>query len=247
MNPQEIGKGNQLTKSGAVNLIKKLLNDSVDEEINLVQDLVAIAMADGKVTASEKKALIEICQREGLTTETLDMTLQGFKHADSGRPPRTLREKHEYLSKLITIMDSDGDCSHLEIYLLEMMAAKINVSRLELVSLVLMHANRRHFPGDVGAKVLSSFLKNHIDPKAKSLMENKRIFRNIFDCVAQNTPMLANPEEDRKAFVASMNAVTGLLMENALLAKEFRNMGLDLETVLMDELEQAIRRWILER
>ena len=46
------------------------------------------------------------------------------------------------------------------------------------------------------------------------------------------------------AFVKAMSNATDLLMENSLLSNEFRMMGIDFETVLMDEREQAIRRWI---
>ena len=51
-------------------------------------------------------------------------------------------------------------------------------------------------------------------------------------------------DEDKKAFVKAMSSATELLMENSLLCDEFRMMGIDFETVLLDEREQAIRRWM---
>lgn len=62
--------------------------------------------------------------------------------------------------------------------------------------------------------------------------------------MAENVPQLQNEEEDKAAFEKAMNAATVLLLENSLLCSEFRMMGIDFETVLADEREQAIRRWM---
>ena len=62
--------------------------------------------------------------------------------------------------------------------------------------------------------------------------------------MARNIPQLQNEEEDKAAFTKAMNTATTLLTENSLLNSEFRAMGIDFETVLMDEREQAIRRWM---
>ena len=64
--------------------------------------------------------------------------------------------------------------------------------------------------------------------------------------MAENTPQQQNEEEDKVVFVKAMNNATDLLMENSLLCDEFRMMGIDFETVLMDEREQAIRRWMTD-
>ena len=141
-------------------------------------------------------------------------------------------------------MGIDGNSSHMEIYLIEIIASKLGLSHLELVSLVLLTATRRNFPGDIGAKTLASFLKNDIDPKSKSLSDNRNNIRKIFDLMASNIPQLHNEDEDKAAFVKAMNAATTLLAENTLLNNEFRVMGIDFETVLMDEREQAIQRWL---
>ena len=62
--------------------------------------------------------------------------------------------------------------------------------------------------------------------------------------MASNIPQLHDEDEDKAAFVKAMNAATTLLTENTLLNNEFRAMGIDFETVLMDEREQAIQRWL---
>ena len=83
-----------------------------------------------------------------------------------------------------------------------------------------------------------------IDPRGKRLEGNRNSLKNLFDMMARNIPQIQNKEKDKAAFVKAMNAATNLLIANSLLNSEFRAMGIDFETVLMDEREQAIRRWM---
>ena len=225
-------------------LLAKLFNDALDQDFKLAQDLVAIAMADGEISEAECKVITEICQSEGISIETVKDSMLGFdREAPSAIPSKRL-DRSDYMTKLIRVMGIDGNSSHMEIYLIEIIASKLGLSHLELVSLVLLTATRRNFPGDIGAKTLASFLKNDIDPKSKSLSDNRNNIRKIFDLMASNIPLLHNEDEDKAAFVKAMNAATTLLAENTLLNNEFRVMGIDFETVLMDEREQAIQRWL---
>ena len=228
-------------------LLAKLFKDSSDSEFKLAQDLVAIAMADGEISEEERTLITQICQNEGISKETVDSCLHGFDTDVVNEIPQQQKERLAYLTKLIRVMGIDGYCSHMEIYLLEVIASKLDIHHMELVSLVLMTATRRFFLGDTGAKVLSSFLHNVIDPKGKSLCNNRNNIRTLFDIMAENIPPSKNEEEDKAAFVRAMNNATDLLMENSLLCNEFRMMGIDFETVLMDEREQAIHKKIIER
>ena len=225
-------------------LLAKLFNDASDKEFKLAQDLVAIAIADGEISEAERNMITQICQNEGISKETVDDCLHGFDTDCVNRMPNQRKEKLTYLTKLIRVMGVDGYCSHMEIYLLEIIASKLGIQHMELVSLVLMTATHRYFSGDTGAKVLASFLQNVIDPKGKSLRNNRDNIKMLFDIMAENTPQQQNEEEDKAVFVKAMNNATDLLMENSLLCDEFRMMGIDFETVLMDEREQAIRRWL---
>lgn len=228
-------------------LLTKLFMDSADEEFKLAQDLVAIAIADGEISESERKLINEICQKEGFSSETVNDCLLGFDERAGGLIPADRREKMAYLSKLVRVMGVDGNSANMEIYLLEIIASKLGVSHMELVSIVLMMTTRSYFLGDTGSRVLSSFLRNVIDPRGKSLHDNRENLRCLFDTMAENVLTQKNAEEDRSAFVKAMNAATDLLLENSLLCNEFRMMGIDFETVLMDEREQAIRRWIKDQ
>jgi uncharacterized tellurite resistance protein B-like protein len=225
-------------------LLVKLFNDASDAEFKLAQDLVAIAMADGEISEEEKKMISAICQSEGISGDVLKDSVLGLDKDMHGEMPARRRERAEYLTKLIRVMGVDGESSHMEIYLLEIIASKLGISHMELVSLVLMTATNRNFPGNVGTKALSSFLKNVIDPKSSSLQETHDNIKMLFDLMADNVPQQQNEEEDRVAFAKAMDAATDLLLTNTLLANEFRAIGIDFKSVLMDEREQAIRSWI---
>lgn len=225
-------------------LLVKLFHDASDTEFKLAQDRVAIAMADGQISEAERKVIADICQSEGISEETIKDFMMGFDEGMKAQMPSKKRDKSDYLTKLIRVMGVDGESSHMEIYLLEIIASKMGISHLELVSLVLMTATRKNFPGNIGARTLASFLKNVIDPRSKSLRDNRDNIRSLFDLMARNIPQLQNEEEDKAAFTKAMNTATTLLTENTLLNNEFHAMGIDFETVLMDEREQAIRRWM---
>ena len=228
-------------------LLTKLFNDASDTEFKLAQDLVAIAIADGEISEAERRVITEICQSEGISSEVMNDYLQGYDRGTKVLVPDKHRDKMDYLTKLIRVMGVDGYSSHMEIYILEIVASKMGISHMELVSLVLMTATRRYFSGDTGSKALSSFLKNVIDPKGKNLRDNRDNIRHIFDLMAENVPQLQDKEEDEKAFVKAMNTATDLLLENSMLCDEFRMMGIDFETILMAEREDAIRRWMSDK
>ena len=225
-------------------LLTKLFNEASDTEFKLAQDLVAIAIADGEISEAERKVITDICQKEGISNETVDDYLLGYDEDVKSKMPAKHLEKISYLSKLIRVMGVDGKSTHMEIYLLEIIASKMGISHMELVSLVLSTVTHRYFSGDTGARALSSFLHNVIDPKGKQLCENRNNIRKLFDIMAENAPQFQDEAEDKAAFVKAMDAATNLLMENSLLCNEFRSMGIDFETVLMSEREQAIRRWM---
>ena len=225
-------------------LLAKLFSDASDADFKLAQDLVAIAMADGEISEAERTMIARICQSEGISDEALQEFLLGFDGEPDAQVPVRRSDKMSYLTKLIRVMGVDGYSSHMEIYLLEMIASKLGVGHFDLVSLVLMTATHRNFSGDTGQRALASFLQNVIDPRGKTLCDNRQGLRTLFDLIAQNIPQLQDAEEDRLAFERAMNTTTDLLLENALLCNEFRAMGIDFETVLMTEREQALRRWM---
>jgi len=224
-------------------LLAKIFKDSSDSEFKLAQDLVAIAVADGNISDVERNEIEKICQTEGISSETVNDCFLGFDQGAVAHVPIRHRERAGYMSKLVRVMAADGVSAHMEIYLLQIIASKLGIGYLELVSLVLSTATKDNFPGDVGSRTLKSFISNAIDPKGRPLQKNIENLRKIFDIMAENVPQLLNMEEDRHAFIQAMASASELLFENTLLDKEFKDMGIDFKRVLAEERERAIKRW----
>lgn len=224
-------------------LLAKIFKDSSDSEFKLAQDLVAIAVADGNISDAERQEIEKICQTEGISSETVNDCFLGFDQGAVAHVPIRHRERAGYMSKLVRVMAVDGVSAHMEIYLLQIIASKLGIGYLELVSLVLSTATKDNFPGDVGSRTLKSFISNAIDPKGRPLQKNIENLRKIFDIMAENVPQLLNMEEDRHAFIQAMASASELLFENTLLDKEFKDMGIDFKRVLAEERERAIKRW----
>ena len=224
-------------------LLAKIFKDSSDSEFKLAQDLVAIAVADGNISDVERQEIEKICQREGISSETVNDCFLGFDQGAVAHVPIRHRERAEYMSKLVRVMAADGVSAHMEIYLLQIIASKLGIGYLELVSLVLTAVTKNNFAGDIGSRTLNSFIKNAIDPKGRPLQKNIENLRMIFDIMAESVPQLQNVEEDRNAFVQAMVSASELLFENTLLDKEFKDMGVDFKRVLAEERERAIKRW----
>ncbi len=224
-------------------LLAKIFKDSADSEFKLAQDLVAIAIADGNISDVERQEIEKICQTEGISSETVNDCFLGIDQGAVAHVPIRHRERVEYTAKLVRVMAVDGVSAHMEIYLLQIIASKLGIGYLELVSLVLTTATRENFPGDIGCRTLNSFISNAIDPKGRPLQKNIENLRKIFDVMAENIPQLQNVEEDRNTFVQAMASASELLFENTLLDKEFNEMGIDFKRVLAEERERAIKRW----
>ncbi len=224
-------------------LLAKIFKDSSDPEFKLAQDFVAIAVADGNISDAERQEIEKICQTEGISSDTVNDCFLGFDQGAVAHVPIRHRERASYMSKLVRVMAVDGVSAHMEIYLLQIIASKLGISYLELVSLVLLTATKANFPGDIGSRTLKSFISNAIDPKGRPVQKNIENLRKIFDIMAESVPQLQNVEDDRHAFIHAMESASELLFENAMLDKEFKDMGIDFKLVLAEERERTIKRW----
>lgn len=224
-------------------LLAKIFSNASDSEFKLAQDLVAIAIADGEISEAERDMINKICRNEGMEEDVLEEYMHGFDGNAKCDVFDNRKEKILYLKKLIRVMAVDGESSHMEIYILEIIAARLGLSYMEVLATVLTTATHANFPGDIGGKALNSFIHNVVDPKGKSLVNNRNNIAALFDIMAENAPVSQDREQDKTAFIEAMNHATQLLSENTILMDEFRMTGIDFETVLMDEREQAILRW----
>ena len=225
-------------------LLTSIFANAVDEDFRLAQDLVAIAIADGSISEDEYNMMVKICHSMGISTEVIDTYIRGEAHVAQDDMPMKDVDKADYLSKLIQVMAIDGKSSQMEIFLLEVIAGKMGVSRMQLLSLVLTATSRRNLPSDKGSKALNSFLKNIIDPKAKTLAENMENLRTVVNMMAAHIQR-HSPQTETDTFSHEMEAAAALLAENKVLNREFSSMGLNFKHTVMIECSQAVKRQCL--
>ena len=124
------------------------------------------------------------------------------------------------------------------------MADKLGFNKMQLLSLVMINASRINFPGDIGAKVLDSFLKHVIDVKGKSDRHNHQSIAQLYDAVASNTPSSPDVEENKQVLKEALGNATNILLENRIQTEEFHRAGLSFKDFLEYEEEKAFQRWI---
>lgn len=67
--------------------LAKLFDDVSGQDFKLAKDLMAIAMADGGISRVERKAITEIRNSEGISTETTNKSMHGSDHDFSSTIP----------------------------------------------------------------------------------------------------------------------------------------------------------------
>ena len=216
-----------------------------DNDFTLAKNLIALALADGTINEEEKKALTKICADINISKEGCIEFLNAQTKPDLSILSATKREKEDYLVKMIQVMGADGESATQEILLLEMIASRLGFTRMHVVSLVLLNATHKNFPHDYGAKVLSSFLNNLIDPKGKSDQQNHNNIAKFYDEIAKATPSSDNKKEDKVLLEDVFNRATRMMLEDTLLVNEFKSVGLDLKEILEYESKKALRKWAL--
>jgi len=223
--------------------LTKVLSTAADNDFTLARDLMAIAYADGKLTDEEKENICRICQIEDAEKNLYEKL---FINDCLITPdiPKTRKAKEDYLIKMIRVMGADGDSAAEEIFLLEIIADKLGFNKMQLLSLVLINATRRNFPGDIATKVIDSFLKHVIDVKGKSIKQNQQSIAKLYDAVASNTSSSPDEEENKRLLKEAIDDATCVLLENRLQAEDFRRAGLSFREFLEFEAEKAYKRWI---
>ena len=218
-----------------MSIINRYLTVVTEPEFKLARDLTAMAIADGEVTLEEKEAISAICHIEGIDEGKLLENLKGDNVSTEEDIPKTRRSKEDYLRTLIKLIGADGYAAPQEIYLFQIIAGKLGMNQMDVVGLFMLTANRQYFRGDIGSRVLSSFLKNQIDPMGKTEKENRDNLRAIYDTIAANTNSLQDAEADRELLCQNLSQATETFIENSILLNGFKRAGLDLARILKEE------------
>lgn len=226
-----------------MSIITRFLSAVIEPEFKLARDLTAMAIADGEVTLEEKEAMSTICHLEGIDESRLLEALRGGYEHINEEIPNNRQGKEEYLRNLIKLIGADGYAAPQEVYLFQIIASKMGLNQMDVIGLFLLTATRKYFVGDAGSKILASFLKNHIDPKAKSEKANRENLRTIYNTVAIHTEVSQDENVDREVLRQNLARATVTFMENAILIREFADVGLDFAVMAKQEEMTIFKRY----
>lgn len=226
-----------------MSIITRLLTVVTEPQFKLARDLTAMAIADGRVTPEEKEAISTICHLEGVDEAKLMEALQGGYDKVQEEMPNSRQEREVYLRDVIKLIGADGYVAPQEIYLFQIIASRMGLNQMDVFSLLLLTATRLYFKGDAGAKILASFLKNHIDPKGKAEKDNRENLRTIYETIASNTPVSQDKELDKEILRQNLARATEAFMENKILIKEFADVGLDFAIMAKQEELNVFKRY----
>ena len=227
-----------------MSIITRFLAVVTEPQFKLARDLTAMAIADGHITPEEKEAISTICHLEGIDEAHLLESLQGGYDQVQEEMPKDIKGREGYLRELISLIGADEYVAPQEVFLFQIIAGRMGLNQMEVVGLFLTTANRRYFKGDIGAKVLHSFLKNYIDPKGKNERDNRECLRSIYETIAVNTEKLQDIETDRELLRQNLERATETFIENQILMQEFGHMKLDFVQMLKEEESKILKKYL---
>lgn len=227
-----------------MSIITRFLAVVTEPQFKLARDLTAMAIADGHITQEEKEAISAICHLEGIDEAHLLESLQGGYDQVQEEMPKDIKGREGYLRELISLIGADEYVAPQEVFLFQIIAGRMGLNQMEVVGLFLTTANRRYFKGDIGAKVLHSFLKNYIDPKGKNERDNRECLRSIYETIAVNTEKLQDIETDRELLRQNLERATETFMENQILLQEFGHLKLDFVQMLKEEESKILKKYL---
>ena len=137
------------------------VNDLNNEERVLTRDLVSIAIADKEFVGEEKNAILEICQIEDISNTDL---INSIRENDTEvKALQTLEEKKTYLLHLVKVMSVDKKYPSLELHIIEIIAKKMGITPLQLISFILDEINNKNINQEEGITIIDKFVKHMIN------------------------------------------------------------------------------------
>ena len=135
-------------------------NDLSTEERALTRDLLSVAIADHEFSEEEQKAILEICETEDISLVEMMDSIRDKK--SGARLLRSTDEKKRYLLHLIKMMSADGRFPSLELHIIEVVAKKLEVNPMQLLSFVLDEINDNRISKDEGVVIINNFVRHYI-------------------------------------------------------------------------------------
>lgn len=228
-----------------MSIITRFLAVVTEPQFKLARDLTAMAVADGEITPEEKEAMSTICHLEGVDEKKLLDALRGDYENVYDEMPKTRHDKEGYLRDVIKLIGADGYAAPQEVYLFQIIASRMGLNQMDVIGMFLLTATHQYFKGDMGARILASFLRNYIDPKGKTEKDNRENLRTIYNTVASNTEMSQDTEVDKEILRQTLARATETFLENKILIKEFKDVGLDFSAMVKQEELNIFKRYTL--
>lgn len=144
-----------------MSIVEWFRNDLSADERTLTRDLLSVAVADKEFCDEEKSTIMEICQIEGISTTEL---MDSIRYQSAGAKMLSSDEdKKRYLLHLIRMMMSDGKYYAIELHVIEVLAHRIDISPLQLISFILDEVNAGHISKEEGIKVIDHFVRHFLE------------------------------------------------------------------------------------
>lgn len=141
-------------------IVDWFINDLNTEERALTRDLLSVAIADHEFSEEEQKAILEICETEGISLVELMDSIRDKK--SGAKLLHSTEEKKKYLLHLIRMMSADGKYPSLELHIIEVIAKKLEVNPMQLLSFVLDEISRNNLSKDEGIVIIDNFVRHYI-------------------------------------------------------------------------------------
>lgn len=135
-------------------------NDMNTEERTLTRDLLSVAIADHDFSEEEQKAIKEICEAEGISLVEMMDTIRD-KHIGA-KFFHSVEEKKKYLLHLIRMMSADGKYPSLELHVIEVIAKRLDITPMQVLSFVVDEISDGHISKDDGITVIDNFVRHYI-------------------------------------------------------------------------------------
>lgn len=143
-----------------MSIVDWFVNDLESEERILTKDLVSVAVADKEFAGDEMKTILDICKKENISDEDFINSIRG-RETDI-RPPQTLEEKKKYLLYLIKVMSVDKAYPMLELHIIEIIAKKLGISSIQLISFILDEIKDNNVSQEEGIVIIDKFVRHLI-------------------------------------------------------------------------------------
>lgn len=135
-------------------------NDMNSEERTLTRDLLSVAVADKEFNYQEKQAILETCILEDISkTELMD----SIRDSKAGaKVLQSQEEKKRYLIHLIRMMAADGKFPSIELHVIEIIAKRIGITPIQILSFVLDEIHDNNIGKEEGLVIIDKFVRHLI-------------------------------------------------------------------------------------